>query len=140
MDAISDALVQIAGLSNTTATAPGATAPAAGEPSAYDISAFRQSFEKAQSVNSAAPSAEPVKPADSEGLRAVFSTLDSLNGRAETLESKSDVFTSGKRDMSPGDMLMLTVQSHEFLFHCELTANVANRTSDGIQQLFRQQG
>ena len=139
MDAISDALVQIAGLTNTTATTPSA-GPGAGQPSDYDISAFRQSFEKAQSVNTSAPTAEQVTPADSEGLRAVFSTLETLNGRAETLEQKSDVFTTGKQDMSPGDMLMLTVQSHEFLFHCELTANVANRSSDGIQQLFRQQG
>jgi hypothetical protein len=36
-------------------------------------------------------------------------------------------------------MVMLTVKSHEFLFHSQLTANVANRTSDGLQQLFRQQ-
>jgi hypothetical protein len=31
------------------------------------------------------------------------------------------------------------MRSHEFLFHCELVANVANRSSDGMQQLFRQQ-
>ena len=33
----------------------------------------------------------------------------------------------------------MTVKAHEFMFHCQLTANVANRTSDGLQQLFRQQ-
>ncbi len=36
-------------------------------------------------------------------------------------------------------MLNLTVKCHEFMFHAELTSNVANRTSDGVQQLFRQQ-
>jgi hypothetical protein len=36
-------------------------------------------------------------------------------------------------------MVMLTVKCHEFLFHSQLTANVANRASDGLQQLFRQQ-
>jgi hypothetical protein len=36
-------------------------------------------------------------------------------------------------------MVMLTVRCQEFLFHSQLTANVANRTSDGLQQLFRQQ-
>jgi len=34
----------------------------------------------------------------------------------------------------------LTVQSQKFMFHSQLTANVANRTADGVQQLFRQQG
>jgi hypothetical protein len=37
-------------------------------------------------------------------------------------------------------MIMLSVRCQEFMFHCQLTSNVANRTSDGLQQLFRQQG
>ena len=41
--------------------------------------------------------------------------------------------------MTPGEMVMLTVRAQEFLFHSQLTANIANRTSDGLQQLFRQQ-
>jgi hypothetical protein len=41
--------------------------------------------------------------------------------------------------MTPGDMMMLTVRCQEFMFHCQLTSNIANRTSDGLQQLFRQQ-
>lgn len=140
MEGVNLSALQIAGLSNSSST-PSAGAGDAAEPSAYDIASFRQSMERAQTVNEAsAATPEAVAPADSEGLRAVFSTLDTLNGRADILEQKSSVFTSGERDMSPGDMLMLTVESHEFLFHCELTANVANRTSDGIQQLFRQQG
>jgi hypothetical protein len=36
-------------------------------------------------------------------------------------------------------MIGLTVQCHEFMFNCQLTSNIANRTSDGLQQLFRQQ-
>ena len=139
MDGVNDAAIQIAGLSNTTATSN--TPGNAQTPSAYDIASFRQSMERAQVVNEVGvTNTEGVEPAESEGLRAVFSTLDTLNGRAEIIEQKSSLFTNGDRDMSPGDMLMLTVESHEFLFHCELTANVANRTSDGIQQLFRQQG
>ncbi|MEO1574933.1 MAG: hypothetical protein AAFU65_08230 [Pseudomonadota bacterium] len=140
MDGVNLSALQIAGLSNSPTSSP-AGATTGGEPSAYDIASFRQSMERAQTVNEAGTATpQAVTPADSEGLRAVFSTLDTLNGRAGILEQKSSVFTSGDRDMSPGDMLMLTVESHEFLFHCELTANVANRTSDGIQQLFRQQG
>jgi len=33
----------------------------------------------------------------------------------------------------------MTMQCHQFLFQSQLTSNVANRTSDGVQQLFRQQ-
>lgn len=44
-----------------------------------------------------------------------------------------------ERDMKPSELMMLTMRSHEFLFHCELVSNVANRSSDGVQQLFRQQ-
>lgn len=42
-------------------------------------------------------------------------------------------------ELAPSQMMMMTVKAHEFMFHCELTANVANRSSDGVQQLFRQQ-
>lgn len=43
------------------------------------------------------------------------------------------------RALTPSEMVLLTVKCHEFMFHCQLTSNVANRTSDGLQQLFRQQ-
>ena len=42
-------------------------------------------------------------------------------------------------EMKPSELMQFTMRSHEFLFHCELVANVANRSSDGMQQLFRQQ-
>lgn len=117
-------------------------AESGGQPSVFDVAGFRAAFAEAETTN-VAPSAESALNAgsvsDSEGMRALFSTLDSLNGRAEKLETNSKIFTSGERDMTPGEMLMLTVQAHEFLFHAQLTANVANRTSDGVQQLFRQQ-
>jgi hypothetical protein len=41
--------------------------------------------------------------------------------------------------LSPSEMVALTVRSQEFMFHSQLTANIANRTADGVQQLFRQQ-
>jgi hypothetical protein len=71
---------------------------------------------------------------DSAGMRALLHPLERINLDAQTL-TKGTNFSA----LTPGDMIMLTVRSHEFLFHCELTSNVANRTSDGIQQLFRQQ-
>src|SRR5882757_3840549 len=59
------------------------------------------------------------------------------NGRAESLGSKALEMQHG--EFRPSDMLMMTLKAQEFLFHCELTSNVANRTSDGVQQLFREQ-
>jgi hypothetical protein len=43
------------------------------------------------------------------------------------------------QDATPADIVHLTMRCHEYLFRCELTSNVANRCSDDISQLFRQQ-
>lgn len=84
-------------------------------------------------VLSASGSAEP------QGTRAVLSALESLNGGAERIESMSHSLNAGSSDFTPGEMIQLTMRAHQFLFTAQLTSNVANRSSDGIQQLFRQQ-
>src|SRR5882724_10305344 len=78
-----------------------------------------------------------VSGSESQGFRTVMATLENLNGRAESLGSKALEMQQG--EFRPSDMLMMTLKAQEFLFHCELTSNVANRTSDGVQQLFREQ-
>jgi len=121
--------------------APALTQPAAKQPaSLIDVAQFQQSYAEAQQAQQAAGPDQvgATAGAESEGFRALLGTLDSLNGRVDQLGDLSKVATS-KADLTPGDMLMLSVRCHEFLFHCELTSNVANRTSDGVQQLFRQQ-
>jgi hypothetical protein len=108
-----------------------------------DIAEFQRNYAEAKPAGANDPSqanaAHPVGGSSSEGFRAVLSTLNALNGRVDQLGTTSKTATASGGDMSSGDMLMLTVRCHEFLFHCELTSNVANRTSDGVQQLFRQQ-
>lgn len=74
------------------------------------------------------------KPA---GLNALTNPLASLNRHSESLATQAAGLEA--RDMKPSELLLLTMRSHEFLFHCELVSNVANRSSDGVQQLFRQQ-
>jgi hypothetical protein len=107
-----------------------------------DIAEFQRNYAETKPAGASDPShanaTAPVGGSTSEGFRAVLSTLNALNGRVDQLGSASKTATSSG-DMSSGEMLMLTVRCHEFLFHCELTSNVANRTSDGVQQLFRQQ-
>jgi len=108
-------------------------APAANTtlPTTFDVAHFNALY--AAAGQQGAQPASKVAASESNGFRSVMETLESLNGRADTLG------TLGKDVSKPGDMLMMTVRAQEFLFHCELTSNVANRSSEGVQQLFREQ-
>lgn len=75
----------------------------------------------------------------SNGFRTALELLQSLNGNSDSLGVDALRFSAERQSMTPGEMLNLTMHAHHFLFQSELTANVANKTSDGIQQLFRQQ-
>jgi hypothetical protein len=110
-------------------------APAANTtlPTTFDVAHFNALY-AAAGQQAAQPTGMPnVGASESNGFRSVLQTLESLNGRADTLGAL------GKDVSKPGDMLMLTMRAQEFLFHCELTSNVANRSSEGVQQLFREQ-
>lgn len=84
---------------------------------------FEQAMQNAESVQN--------KP------NSLVDSLLSLNEHSATLAEQAQSLQD--RDMKPSELMMLTMRSHEFLFHCELVSNVANRSSDGVQQLFRQQ-
>ncbi len=137
-----DAIVAV-----SAATQSAAPATAAGSVQAqaevYDVASFRAAWDRAggpPEASGATPDVAQAPPAESEGMRAVFAALESLNGRADELSERAELFRSGgAHNLTPGDMLMITMHAHEFLFHSQMTANVANRTSDGVQQLFRQQ-
>ncbi|HNR90881.1 MAG TPA: hypothetical protein PKO41_00515 [Dokdonella sp.] len=128
---ISPTVVDLA--AKAAAAAPTSNAPAA----VVDVAHFQAAYAQSQQ-EAAAVGAPVVQATDSESFRAVLDALNSLNGRATQLGDLSKTAT-GTADLTPGDMLMLSVRCHEFMFQCELTSNVANRTSDGVQQLFRQQ-
>jgi hypothetical protein len=110
-------------------------AAAPGSPGSFDIAHFNNLYASAGQTPSAAAEAPKVSQSESQGFRSVAQTLQSLNGGAETLGNT----TFGAGAARPGDMLMMTMKAQEFLFHCELTSNVANRTSEGVQQLFSEQ-
>jgi ABC-type sugar transport system substrate-binding protein len=105
-----------------------------------DVAAFEQAISRAQAAG--APSvtvqAAPVQ-APSQAMQALFRPLEHINVEASTLSAQASSAAEGGRSLTPGEMVMLTVKCHEFMFHCQLTANAANRTSEGLQQLFRQQ-
>jgi hypothetical protein len=72
------------------------------------------------------------------GLTSLLNPLFGLNSDSMRLAQLAD--HANQMEMKPSELMQFTMRSHEFMFHCELVANVANRSSDGMQQLFRQQG
>ena len=110
--------------------------------SSYDIREFAAALERSGGASQAMGPAEVlanVASQPSEGTRAVLAALEHLNGGADNINAMSQVMTANSADLTPGEMMQMTMRCHQFLFQAELTSNVANRTSDGIQQLFRQQ-
>jgi len=101
----------------------------------YDIARFQEAYANATPTQVSAPqSIEAVSP----GFKAVLQNFESLNGRVTSINEIAANLEAGA-EPTPSQMMQLTVKCQEFLFHAELTSNVANRTSDGVQQLFRQQ-
>jgi len=96
-----------------------------------DVAAFEGSLDKAAQARDASVT---------EVARAVFEPLDYINTEAASLAEFAQAAVQDDKVLSPSEIVSLTVRSQEFMFHSQLTANIANRTSDGIQQLFRQQG
>ncbi len=102
-----------------------------------DSQAFKEALTKAEMA--AAPPGSAPADAVTPAMKTAFSSLQRLDHEASTMvESAQEAAAKGK-DLTPGEMTMLTLRAHEFMFHAQITSNVANRTSDGLQQLFRQQ-
>lgn len=72
--------------------------------------------------------------------KAAFEPLDHINQEALALSEYAKNAVASGNELTPAEIVTLTVQSQKFMFHSQLTANIANRSADGIQQLFRQQG
>ena len=78
-------------------------------------------------------------PEVSPAMKAMFNQLERVNGEAKSVSDFAQSAKLSGKTMTPGEIVQLTVRCQEFMFHCQLTSNIANRTSDGVQQLFRQQ-
>ena len=122
----------IAAVSFDLAAAQAAT-PAQASTTVYDVARFQRLHQQA----GAAEGTQAVGKSD--GFASVLKTLQTLNGGVEGLGTEAAQFAANRQELTPGDMIQLTVRCHQFMFQCELTANVANRSSEGVQQLFRQQ-
>ena len=97
-------------------------------------SRFDAAMERAGGA-SAAPNAE-LPPA----IQGLFRTLDSINVQASKVSDYARTAEASGGQLTPGEMVQLTMRCQQFMFECQLTSNIANRSSDGVQQLFKQQG
>ena len=96
---------------------------------------FRAAFARANEA-SGVPGPNSVSPT----MKGMLNALDSVNLNAKSVaDYASEVERSGGT-LTPGEMVNLTMKCQEFMFQCQLTSSIANKSSDGIQQLFRQQG
>jgi len=132
-------------LSQATPAAAGAahgmTPAAAGGPvqagygvSLSDLSGFQQSMQSAAVRLETRPMQGPT-----EAAKVLMKPFEHINGEATRIADEAKVAQAKGQEMTPGDMMILTMRCQEFMFHCQLTSNIANRTSDGLQQLFKQQ-
>ncbi len=116
-----------------------------GSPSPSASIQFSDAMHAAQAGSAGGLSASGVAPtggmdALQPAMKGMMATLEHVNGEASQLADMANAAKAKGAQMSPGEMVMMTVRCQEFMFHCQLTSNIANRTSDGLQQLFRQQG
>jgi hypothetical protein len=100
-----------------------------------DISNFENSLNGAEAKNKMTSRVEG--PSMTE--KAISKPLDFINEEAEKIVNYAKSAVESGNELTPSEIVMLTARSQEFMFHCQLTSNIANRTSDGLQQLFRQQ-
>lgn len=134
IEAISAAMGALGGPASAGAAAPASPVQAGYGVSLTDVGHFQQAMDGAAARLEARATAP-----QSEGLRNLVKPLGAVDGEAAELSAAARAAESGGHTMTPGEVVALTVRSSEFLFHCQLTSNIANRTSDGLQQLFRQQ-
>jgi hypothetical protein len=112
------------------AATPGASAQVGYGVSLTDFGGFQQAMSKLEANAVEGPS---------QAAKQLMRPFEHINNEAAQISADANVAKAEGREMTPGEMVSMTVRSTEFMFHCQLVSNIANRTSDGLQQLFRQQ-
>jgi len=92
-----------------------------------------------QSSETANAPAQGTESALLPGIKSAGEAALNLSDNAGQVRSEAFEALANKDELSPSDMLNLTVEVHKFSFHAQLSSNVANRSSQGVQELFRQQ-
>src|SRR5690242_17904946 len=87
MDAIATLAFELQPAGPTPAGA--AAAGGAGNASVFEVSHFNAAFAAAAHTTPAAPHVMQVSASESQGIRTVMTTLENLNGRADSLGTKA---------------------------------------------------
>lgn len=96
---------------------------------------FNAAMDRMQGANAVVPT-QDMPPA----VKGLFRALDGINGQARSVSDYAIQAEASGGQLTPGEIVQLTMKCQEFMFQCQLTSNIANRSSDGVQQLFKQQG
>lgn len=104
-----------------------------------DINSFQGAMRTAGDAGIGSVASVSGPPEISPVMKSMFNQLEKVNGEAKSVSDFAKTAETKAGGMTPGEIVQLTVRCQEFMFHCQLTSNIANRTSDGVQQLFRQQ-
>ncbi len=113
-------------------TAPNSVAHAGGISPQAEIK-FNAAIGRSGSVSEVTASQMPTP------VKGVFDALDQVNVQARSVSDYAASAEASGGQLTPGEIVQLTMKCQEFMFQCQLTSNIANRSSDGVQQLFRQQ-
>ncbi|MGK6318100.1 hypothetical protein [Sphingomonas sp. DT-204] len=95
---------------------------------------FQQALEKLGGVEGTVPVGSLPGP-----LKGMFDALDQVNVQARSVSNYAEAAEASGGQLTPGEIVQLTMKCQEFMFQAQLTSNIANRSSDGVQQLFKQQ-
>lgn len=95
---------------------------------------FSQALERAS--GSPAANAQQLSPT----MQGMLHALDRVDLQARSVSDFAVQAEQSGGSLTPGEIVNLTMRCQEFTFQCQITSNIANRSSDGVQQLFRQQG
>jgi hypothetical protein len=96
---------------------------------------FNESIQKYNGATGVSQSSA-VPPA----MKGLFNALDHINTEAKSVSDFASNAEASGGQLTPGEIVQLTMKCQEFMFQAQLTSNIANRSSDGVSQLFRQQG
>ncbi|WP_379553649.1 hypothetical protein [Qipengyuania sp. DGS5-3] len=95
---------------------------------------FASAMDKASSASAASRSDLPAPVGN------LLRALDGIDVQARSVTDFAQSASASNGELTPGEIVQLTMKCQEFMFQCQLTSNIANRSADGVQQLFRQQG
>ena len=105
----------------------------------YDVSRFEHLYRTPDGALETSPVAKTHPDTLSNGFELALKSLEGLESNLSSMGVDALKAAAESNSMTPGMMLDMTVRAQEFMFQSQLTATIANKSSEGITQLFRQQ-